>query len=241
MIVLMVLYSVLMPVNAYDIMIEIMRMTNLDIVETNWLMEMIINLTYLPSFMLQFEEVGYNTTTFLIELGPLFFLIVGSALYVLVKALLQCSVRKSESKNCVVRRIKQKSNYRAAIIRFFLEGCIELGLIAMISIVRLGKENWATWQDSLSTICGMFTLLALFFAPIKLGQVAGQYYQVKKPKIAGATTTSQVVEAENHPYAPFMKDFKRHEKKSLWYAVIFFYRRFCVLLVIVLLPINRNT
>ena len=106
MIVLMVLYSVLMPVNAYDIMIEIMRMTNLDIVETNWLMEMIINLTYLPSFMLQFEEVGYNTTTFLIELGPLFFLIVGSALYVLVKALLQCSVRKSESKNCVVRRIK---------------------------------------------------------------------------------------------------------------------------------------
>ena len=37
-----------------------------------------------------------------------------------------------------------------------------------------------------------------------------------------------------------MKDFRRKEKKSLWYAMIFFYRRFCMLIIIVLLPFHRN-
>ena len=46
---------------------------------------------------------------------------------------------------------------------------------------------------------------------------------------------------DESPYAAFMKDYRRKDKKSLWYAVIFFVRRFCMLLIIVLLPLNRNT
>ena len=77
-----------MPTNAYDILIEIMRMTNGDVIETDWLVKKIINLTYLPSFNMLFDQVGYETTNFLIELGPLLFLIIGSAFYVLAKSLL---------------------------------------------------------------------------------------------------------------------------------------------------------
>lgn len=43
MIVLMVLFNVSMPVNAYSILIEIMKITNLDVIDTNWLLDKLIN------------------------------------------------------------------------------------------------------------------------------------------------------------------------------------------------------
>ena len=85
----------------------------------------------------------------------------------------------------------------------------------------------------MSTVLAMLTLLALFIAPIKLGLVANQFV-LKVP------LNKNEAEVEN-PYAPFLKDYKRKEKKQLWYAVLFFCRRFCMILVITLLPINRNT
>ena len=245
MIVLTVLFSVSMPVNAQTILIEIMKLTNLDIIETNWLTDKLINLTYWPAFLLTFEEVGYDTTNFIIELGPLLYIILASALYAIVKSLLTYLLRNSQSKNCLVQRIQKKLNYRGAIIRFFIEGCIELGLIAMICVIRLDYKNWTTWQDSLSTICAFLTLIALFFAPIKLGLVANNLV-VTKQEIEAKSINSKapvdiiLTEAES-PYAPFFRIYKRKERKQLWYTVLFFYRRFCMILVITILPFNKNT
>ena len=97
MIVLMVLFNVAMPVNVYSILIEIMKLTNLDVIDTNWLLDKLINLTYLPTFSFRFEEAGYDTTNFLIELGPLLFLILASLIGVLIKlALKWCIERRGD-------------------------------------------------------------------------------------------------------------------------------------------------
>ena len=94
MIVLMVLFNVSMPVNAYSILIEIMKITNLDVIDTNWLLDKLINLTYMPTFSLKFEEAGYDTTNFLIELGPLLFFILASLLAVSLKFALRWCIMK---------------------------------------------------------------------------------------------------------------------------------------------------
>lgn len=145
MIVLTVLFNVSMPVNAYAILIEIMKITNLDVIDTSWLLDKLIELTETPSFNYKFLDAGYEMTTFFIELGPLLFLVLASAAYFAIRAPLSRLYRKSQSKNCCVQRMQKRVNYRGAIIRFLLEGCIELGLIAMICIICLGERNWSSW------------------------------------------------------------------------------------------------
>ena len=132
-IVLTVLFNCLMPVNAQEVLIEVMQIVNLDVIDTGFLLEKMMTLKELPSFNILFETVGYDTSSFIIELGPLFFIILGSGIFFLAKALLGFSVRNCKD-SWLKRKARAKVYYTAGIIRFFLESCIELGLIAMICI-----------------------------------------------------------------------------------------------------------
>ena len=93
-------------------------------------------LNELAPFNLVFQEVGYDTTNFLIELGPLFFIILGSIFFYLTLALLRRLIKK-RGDNCVTRRIRKKINFHVIAIRFVLESCIELMIIAMICVLKV--------------------------------------------------------------------------------------------------------
>lgn len=138
-IVLTVLFNCLMPVNAQQVMIEIMQIVNLDIIDTRFLLDHILVLEDLPRFNMLFEEVGYDTSSFIIELGPLLFVMLGAVLFFTVKALLKLAVKKCDE-NWVTRKIRAKIHYTAGIIRFLLESCLELGLIAMICVSRVSHS-----------------------------------------------------------------------------------------------------
>ena len=97
-------------------------------------------LNELAPFNLVFQEVGYDTTNFLIELGPLFFIILGSIFFYLALALLRRLIKK-RGDNCVTRRIRKKINYHVIVIRFMLESCIELMIIAMICVLKVSTSN----------------------------------------------------------------------------------------------------
>lgn len=172
MIVLTVLFNLAMPVNAYTILIEIMKITNLDVIDTGEFLDMVISVTETPSFGFKFLEGGYDTTSYFIELGPLFFVIIGAFIYVVLKLLIMCLLRKKQPTNWFIRRVQRRENYRSAIVRFLIEGCVELSLISMMCLLSLGPVNWDRWQDRFSTVCAILTLIALFFAPIKLGHEA---------------------------------------------------------------------
>jgi len=120
-----------------------MKLTNLDVIETNALLEKFMVLKELPPFNFLFGEVGYETTNFILELGPLFFLIIGCFFFFLAKVLLVCLIKK-RGDNCLTRRIRKQIHYQAFIIRFLLEGCIVLGLIAMICVLRVSNKSHLT-------------------------------------------------------------------------------------------------
>ena len=92
-----------------------------------------MTLNELPRFNMLFEEVGYDTTSFIIELGPLLFIILGTGAFFLLKALAKVATCRFKD-SWLTRKVRAKVHYTAGIIRFFLESCIELGLIAMICV-----------------------------------------------------------------------------------------------------------
>ena len=139
-IVLTALFSVIMPVNAYDILIEIMKLVNFDLIDVKLALEKVISLTELKAFSYLFEAAGYETTNFFIELGILFFFIILFPIIVLLRKLLARLV-KNMSNNCITSRLKRQVNNRAIILRFFLEGCVELGLVTMICVRSVSKKS----------------------------------------------------------------------------------------------------
>ena len=74
----------------------------------------------------------------------------------------------------------KKTNVRVYIIRFLLESCIELGLIAMICVVTMNALNWSTWQESVSSLLAFLTLALLLFAPFKLAHASYKLLTQKK-------------------------------------------------------------
>ena len=92
MIMFTVLFSVVMPVNVSSIMITIMHITNLDVVNEyvgEDLFEL-MNFSETDPFNENFDAAGYQSSNFIIELGPLFFIVVFYVFAVICKYLLKC-------------------------------------------------------------------------------------------------------------------------------------------------------
>ena len=92
-----------------------------------------------------------------------------------------------------LRRTMFQINKKVIIIRFLLEGCVELGLTAMISTIvifnppmrnensredrLLFEATKMTFSDMLSNICACLTLVGLLIAPIYMLRIAWIYYK----------------------------------------------------------------
>ena len=86
MIMFTVLFSCNFPLNASKIMIAIMKLTNLDIIDTESILTAMWNFKVeTDSISPIFEEAGYESSNFIIELGPLFLIICFSTLIYLCK------------------------------------------------------------------------------------------------------------------------------------------------------------
>ena len=129
-------------------------------------------------------------------------------------------------------------------MRFLLEGCIELGLTAMIAIItiftppntsdtdhtagrRLSK-NQIYFGDIFSNLCAGLTLLGLFVAPIYLYQVAKIYFKKHED--------SDV----KKKYGEMFKGFQVKTFPQLLYCLIFIIRRVTMVMVLTMLPTQRN-
>ena len=61
----------------------------------------------------------------------------------------------------------QKKKFKSTIIKFLQEGCLELGLTALVCIVSMNRAiSFGTIQDSFSTLLAVGTLIAILIAPL---------------------------------------------------------------------------
>ena len=106
MIMFTVLLSVDYPVNCFQIMIAIMKLTNLDVINTQTYIEAIFTFKVeTEPFDGKFEEAGYESSNFILELGTLFFIISASVFLYLVRKLCQVMTQPC-GKNCLTDRVR---------------------------------------------------------------------------------------------------------------------------------------
>ena len=137
MIVLTVLLAVNMPLNCQRVLLAIMKLTNLDVIDTEPF------LTGIFTFKAQadprnevFADAGYETSNFIIELGPLFIIIIVTIISFGFRHCLQ-SIAMKCGDNWITRCIQIKISTKVVIVRFLIESCIELGLVALVAIVMI--------------------------------------------------------------------------------------------------------
>ena len=123
--------------------------------------------------------------------------------------------------------------YRIIILRFMLESCIEIGLSAMICLLSIDSKTLSTVDEASSTIFAMISLVILLIAPFYMLKISKQY-------LIDMDEHKEVPKEEPSPYSRIFEDYKVN-KQAVRYSVLFFTRRYSVLLVMILVPMNKMT
>lgn len=124
----------------------------------------------------KFASAGYETSNYWQLLGAIFFVVLIYSLVSCCKMLCKRSVRSCDE-NCLTRRLRKPNKYNIVIMRFLLEGCIEIGLSALISVRMIEKE---TFEDFWEITCILTTFASLFIlavTPCYLKKIQREYLQ----------------------------------------------------------------
>lgn len=119
---------------------------------------------------------------------------------------------------------------RIYVVRFLFESCIELGLVSLIAIVMTNEDRFSYFQDGITVILAFITLFCLGFTPFYLLYVGKRL--IDKPLILS--------DREKRSYEALFAAYKPNDRIGIKFSAMFFFRRFLMLNVIVLLPEQRN-
>ena len=133
------------------------------------------------------------------------FVVLGFAVLVPIREIFKRVVKDSVGSNRLVEYLKGKSDkiiYKVAIVRFLLEGCVEIGTCAMCSVIVLASSvagNSPTsedgrrrtlslsdrWTDAeiVSNTCAVLTIIGLIASPFYLYHAAKKYFFEKQDKL----------------------------------------------------------
>ena len=141
-----VLFSIAMPVNCYEVLLSIMEVTNLDLFDSRKILGKVITLNDLPAFSYLYEAAGYDSTSFILELGPLALIILFGLVFWILRAIVRLLFKAcygaeptDGQSNFCSRYLRADFSARTSILRFLLEGCYELGICAMICITTVSN------------------------------------------------------------------------------------------------------
>ena len=106
MIVIIVLFNVQFPLNTAQILIDIMALSNLDLFEVDGYITAMFNFgVQTKAFNEKFDAAGFETSTFTIELGMIFFIVLFSFAFLVFKQILKLATYKCGI-NWLTRRLR---------------------------------------------------------------------------------------------------------------------------------------
>ena len=170
------LFNINVPENAMTLMTAILQLAALDFIEIDQVLTFLEFRETEPFFQQsydngeqysKFEDAGYESSVFFLNLGAIILVILIFIAYVIVKKIFQLlfSICKGCTKNCIGRALTSKIDYSVVILRFLLESCLELGLSALITTLMYDSSNYDSFWEAVSTSCAFLSLLALAIAP----------------------------------------------------------------------------
>jgi hypothetical protein len=143
----------------------VIKIGSFDIFYAEPLLKKIFNFEDTPSFSDIFEQGGYEGSTFLLGVAPLFVIACFFGIFQLVRWLaLKYVPYKSQRFKTVERKLEESGPSEAVFIRFVLESNIDFMVWSIIALARSRRnpEGWQSFAEVFSN------LLAIAVWPIML-------------------------------------------------------------------------
>ena len=113
----------------------------------------------------RFSEAGYETSNFVELLGPIFLAVLAWIAYLIIIALLRVLFSPC-GLNFFTRRLREPIVFGVVIIRFLLEGCLEIGISAAIQVLSLKKDIFNKIDDVIAFLLAILAIVGLAIAPV---------------------------------------------------------------------------
>lgn len=113
-------------------------------------------------FSESFDNMGYGTKNFVENLGTLFIIVMVGFLFLIIICLLGI-FRYTHRKIHLKYESWRDTMFWNTIIRFILEGYIELGLSSFLHYTIL---NWSTWSEVMASLIAMGMLGTVYAMPV---------------------------------------------------------------------------
>ena len=190
-IVLTALFRIDIPDNADMIMMMILRLCSLDFASEIFVDDVIeiFDFKETESFQpeknekedeegeedeLKYEEAGFEGSNFFELIGPILIIAVVFFFYSVTKLSIKFCTRRCGN-NFFTRFFRKRIEFSVIILRFFLEGCLEIGNCAMISVLMMTDETYDSFWEGVSTTSAFISLVCLFIAPLVLLRFINNY------------------------------------------------------------------
>ena len=159
MIVITVFFKLEHPFNADMVMIMILKLCSLDFINAESLLKTLFDfretgpfdeeITETGQVKSKFLDAGYESVIYIALLGPFFFFLIATLLFIFFKLLLKKIFKRCRD-SCMRRYFMQSFNVRMIILRLIMESSFEIGLSAMITVLMVSiKTNFETLSNSL--------------------------------------------------------------------------------------------
>ena len=177
------LFYIDIPVNADMVMRMILRMCSLDFIQTDKIFE-VFKFRETKTFHTEtseageetskWAEAGYDSSNFFLLMGAI---VIFMALFVVI-SVFKLTIRACTSccgNNFFTRYFRKPIMFTVIGLRFLLEGCIEIGLSAMITVMMMDGDNFKSFWEGVSTLSAFLSLVCLAIAPAALIFVTRKY------------------------------------------------------------------
>lgn len=226
------LFDLNFPLNANEVMTIIMQLCAMDVFDTDSIFIQIFGFRETKVFKSKlnsegeeesaYANAGYDSSIYFMLLGPIFFIVLLYLFAVVIKTLMRLAT-KNCSENFLTKRLRSKSDYSVIIVRFILESCLEVGLSSIICVLMIEREVFTTFWESFSTVCAILSLIGLCVAPVL-------YYRLTKKYLEEVELLLDPSVSKNYR----LFNAFRVNKPALMYQIIFFLRRYTMLISLTL-------
>ena len=127
----------------------------------------------------RYDDAGYQSSIFFELLGPLLITVIVYTVIVVVIKLLQ-KLRNATKTTRFTRLANIKMQHGLVGLRFLLEGCIEIGMSALICIIMMEEESFDHFWEAVSTLCAFVSIILLVLAPIFLLVIIVKYLKLRR-------------------------------------------------------------
>ena len=227
--VMTVFFYSLIPPNASVIMVEILKACNFELFDSEPYFEY-FDFGDSESYTVIFEESGFSGSIFMPGLGCVFLFVALFPIYVVVHSLMRYMFKDEQKIKCIKNFIQPK-NFGVIVVVFMLEGCVELGLGASVSLLMLDSDRVSSFWECFSTGLAIFFCIILSIVPFYTMIAGYRLYKAKKKRDRKTVRKLR----------PIFNGKRLKNAIAIQHATFFFVRRYMMMFLLVFFPTMVQT